>query len=131
MLMGFRALIVDDSAMMRQFAILSLAPISDLVCGQACDGMQALKELADGSYDILITDVNMPRIDGIKLVEMIRRDPQCRDLPVIVMTTEGADDAKRAALAVGADGYLTKPLQTAQLIKMVRKLLDPEQRRHG
>lgn len=128
--MSFRALIVDDSAMMRQFMILSLAPIAALTCDQAADGMQALKQLASASYDILITDVNMPQIDGIKLVEMIRKDPQYRDLPVIVVTTVGANGAKQAALDVGADAYLTKPLQTTQLIKIVRMLLDPEWLRH-
>jgi two-component system chemotaxis response regulator CheY len=131
MRMSFRALIVDDSTMMRQLMILALAPITGLVCDQAGDGIQAIKRLVCEPYDILITDVNMPQIGGIKLVEMIRKDLQYSDLPVIVVSTEGTEDVRRAAQEAGADAYLTKPLQPTQLIAMVRKLLDQEGRATG
>ncbi len=128
--MRYRILIVDDSAMMRQFVTASLSAVSGLSCDQACDGMQALKMLAADRYDILITDINMPQIDGLKLLELVRKDPQYCNLPVVVVTTEGAELTREAALAAGADEYLTKPLQTGQVVRAVRKMLDPENRRH-
>ncbi len=128
--MKYRILIVDDSAMMRQFVAVSLSAVPGLSCDQAGDGMQALKMLAAGRYDILITDINMPQIDGLKLLELVRKDPQYCNLPVVVVTTEGAELTRDAALAAGADEYLTKPLQTGKVVRAVRKMLDPENRRH-
>lgn len=124
-----RVLVVDDSPTMRQFVIFALQRLPGLQIDEAEDGVSALKKLAEEKYDLLLTDLHMPLLDGLRLIGLLRNDLSYKSLPIVVITTENSQLTRQKALAAGADEYLTKPLQTAGLINVVRKLLDPEKRR--
>ncbi|MEA3363910.1 MAG: response regulator [Thermodesulfobacteriota bacterium] len=121
-----KVLVVDDSPTMRQFIIFALQRLPGLQIDEAGDGVAALKQLSSEKYDLLLTDIHMPMMDGLKLVGLVRNDVNYKHLPIIVVTTEGSTVTRERALRVGANEYITKPLQTAQLITVVRNLLDPE-----
>lgn len=124
-----KVLVVDDSPTMRQFIIFALQRLPGLQIAEAGDGVAALKQLSAEKYDLLLTDIHMPMMDGLKLVGLVRNDVNYKKLPIIIVTTEGANVTRERALGIGADEFLTKPLQTANLIAVVRRLLDPETRR--
>lgn len=124
-----RVLVVDDSPTMRQFVIFALQRLPGLQIDEAEDGVSALKKLAEEKYDLLLTDLHMPLLDGLRLIGLLRNDLSYKGLPIVVITTENSQLTRQKALAAGADEYLTKPLQTAGLINVVRTLLDPEKRR--
>ncbi len=119
-----RVLVVDDSPTMRQLIVFALRRIADLQIDEAGDGVAALKKLSVDSYDLLLTDINMPIMDGLKLVSLVRNDPQYKSLPVVVITTEGAQLDRERAIALGANEYITKPIQTARIIEVTRQLLE-------
>lgn len=125
-MMPAKVLVVDDSPIMRQFVVLALQRLPQLQIEEAGDGIEALKRLASGDFDLLLSDIHMPLIDGMKLLSLIRKDPVCRQMPVIIITTEGSNITRERALALGANAYLTKPLQTAALVETVRQLLAAE-----
>lgn len=125
-MMPAKVLVVDDSPTMRQFVVLALQRLPHLQIEEAGDGVEALKRLSSGDFDLLLSDIHMPLIDGIKLLSLIRKDPVCSRMPVIMITTEGSDMTRERALDLGANAYLTKPLQTAVLIETVRRLLEAE-----
>lgn len=120
-----KVLVVDDSPTMRQFIVFALQRLPGLQIDEAGDGVSALKQLSSEKYNLLLTDINMPMMDGLKLVGLIRNDAMYANLPIIVITTEGAMVTRERAIEIGATEYITKPLQTARLIEVVRRLLDP------
>ncbi len=120
-----KVLVVDDSPTMRQLIVFALRRIAGLQIHEAGDGVAALKKLSAESYDLLLTDINMPIMDGLKLVSLVRNDPQYKSLPVVVITTEGAQMDRERAIALGANEYITKPIQTARIIEVTRQLLEP------
>ena len=123
-----KLLVVDDSPTMRQFIVFALQRLSGVQIHEAGNGVAALKLLSTETFDLLLTDINMPMMDGLKLVGLIRSDEHYKKLPIIVITTEGSEITRERAIQAGANAYITKPLQTARLIEVVRKLLDPETR---
>jgi two-component system chemotaxis response regulator CheY len=108
---------------MRQLIVFALRRIKSLKVSEADDGVDALKQLQAGSFDILITDINMPIMDGLKLVSMVRKDANHKDIPIVIITTEGAQEDRERALALGANSYITKPIQAPQVINTVKELL--------
>ncbi len=124
-----KVLVVDDSPTMRQFIVFALQRLPGLRIDEAGDGVAALKQLSAEKYDLLLTDIHMPMMDGLKLVGLIRNDAIYEELPIIVITTEGSEVTRKRAINIGVDEYITKPLQTTHLIEVVRRLLDPETRR--
>ncbi len=109
--------------MMRQLLVLALSRLKRMRITEADDGVDALRKLAAGRFDILLTDINMPIMDGLKLVRRVRTDPVHKDIPIVVITTEGAREDRDRALALGASEYITKPIQGPQLVTKVRALL--------
>ena len=118
-----RFLVVEDSPTMRQLITFSLKRIPNAKIVEASDGVEALKRLKDEQFDLVISDINMPLLDGLKLVSMIRNDPAYQSLPIIIVTTEGAPADRDKGLALGANAYLAKPIQTNELLKVVKGLL--------
>ena len=118
-----QALVVEDSPTMRQLIVFALRRLPTLKVTEADDGMDALKKLKAGKFDILITDINMPMMDGLKLVSMVRKDEVHKDIPIIIITTEGAQEDRQRALSLGANAYITKPIQAPQVISKVKDLL--------
>ncbi|SRR5215472_6188856 len=121
--MALTALIVEDSPTMRQLIVFALRRIRDLEVVEADDGVDALKKLAGGRFDIILADINMPIMDGLKLVKRVRSDELYRGVPIVIITTEGGDEDRQRALALGADAYITKPIQAPQVIAKVKQLL--------
>ncbi len=118
------ALVVEDSPMMRQLLVFALARIKQLRVTEADDGVDGLRKLSSHKFDIILTDINMPIMDGLKLVKRVRTDPVHKDTPIIVITTEAAEEDRQRALQLGANAYITKPIQAPQVIQKVRELLN-------
>ncbi len=118
-----RVLVVDDSPTMRQLIVFALRRIPGLQIDEAGDGVAALKKLSNLCYNLLLTDINMPIMDGLKLISLVRNDSQYNALPIIVITTEGAALDRERATALGANEYITKPIQTARIIEATQRLL--------
>ncbi len=119
-------LVVEDSPVMRQLLVFALARVRNLRVVEADDGVDGLRKLAATRFDIVITDINMPVMDGLKLVRRIRSDPTHKDTPVIIITTEGSQEDRQRALQLGANAYITKPIQAPQVIAKVKELLGIE-----
>ena len=117
-------LVVEDSPTMRQLLVYALKRIPDMSTIEAADGVDALKKLASSPRpDLIITDINMPIMDGLKLVQRVRTDDKLRDVPIIIITTEGGAEDRARALALGANAYITKPIQASAVLTKVRELL--------
>src|SRR6478735_5215037 len=114
----YSCLVVEDSPMMRQLLVFALARLKNLRVTEADDGVDGLKKLASAKFDIILTDINMPIMDGLKLVKRVRSDPTHKDTPIVIITTEGANEDRQRALQLGANAYITKPIQAPQVIEL-------------
>lgn len=112
---------VDDSASVRQVVSFTLKEAGYQVI-EAADGQDALSKLK-GIVHLVITDLNMPRINGIELVKRLRAMPAYKFVPIVVLTTESQDEKKRQAKAAGATGWIVKPFRSQQLLAVVKKVL--------
>jgi len=121
--MARTALVVEDSPTMRQLIVFALKRIRELEVVEADDGVDALRKLAGARFDIILTDINMPIMDGLKLVKRLRGDEVHKDVPIVIITTEGGEEDRQRALALGANAYITKPIQAPQVIAKVKELL--------
>ena len=119
-------LVVEDSPMMRQLLVFALSRVKQLKVTEADDGVDGLRKLATGKFDIILTDINMPIMDGLKLVRRVRTDAVHKNVPIIVITTESAEEDRQRALSLGANAYITKPIQAPQVIAKVKELLNIE-----
>lgn len=117
-----RILTVDDSAAMRQMVEVTLAAAGYDV-QKAVDGREALQLAQSQAFDLVITDVNMPNMDGIALVRGLRALPAYRFTPVLVLTTEHSDELKNEGRQAGATGWLVKPFNPDRLLATVAKVL--------
>ncbi|ORJ63643.1 response regulator [Geothermobacter hydrogeniphilus] len=120
---AFKVLIVEDSPTMRQLIVFALKRIRGLQISEANDGVDGLKKLSAERFDLIFTDINMPIMDGLKLVSLVRNDPGYKDVPIVIITTEGANEDRERALALGANEYITKPIQTTKIMDAARRLL--------
>jgi two-component system chemotaxis response regulator CheY len=117
-------LVVEDSPTMRQLIAFSLKRFRNAKVIEAVDGVDALKILAGPEkIDLILTDINMPVMDGLKLVSLVRQNSELRDIPIIIITTEGAEEDRERGLALGANAYICKPIQSSHLIKTISDLL--------
>lgn len=116
-------MVVEDSPTMRQLIIFALKRLPDFNVVEAVDGMDALNKLSSETFDLILVDINMPVMDGLKLVSLLRSDPKYKKTPIIIITTEGAEEDRKKAMAIGATAYLSKPIHTQELLKMVGELL--------
>ena len=119
----FKVLIVEDSPTMRQLIVFALKRIRGLQISEANDGVDGLKKLSAERFDLIFTDINMPIMDGLKLVSLVRNDPGYKDVPIVIITTEGANEDRERALALGANEYITKPIQTTKIMDAAKRLL--------
>jgi two-component system chemotaxis response regulator CheY len=117
--MGKRVMAVDDSATVRKVLQATLVSAGYEVV-EAVDGVDALEKLSGDSVDMLVTDLNMPKIDGIGLIQEVRKKPGNRFMPIIMLTSESQPEKKSAGKAAGASGWITKPFNPDQLLAVVR-----------
>jgi two-component system chemotaxis response regulator CheY len=116
-------LVVEDSPTMRQLISFAIKRVPNSRVIEATDGVDALKKLSSEKIDLILADINMPVMDGLKLVSLVRGNPQFKDIPIIIVTTEGADEDRKRALSIGANAYLPKPIQTQELLKLINNYL--------
>jgi two-component system chemotaxis response regulator CheY len=115
-------LAVDDSASMRQMVAFTLKGAGYEVM-EADDGVNALKTAKGKKVDLVVTDVNMPNMDGIALIKELRQLPDYRFTPILMLTTESGDGKKSEGKAAGATGWIVKPFNPDQLLATIKKVL--------
>ena len=115
-------LAVDDSASMRQMVTFTLKNAGFDVT-EAVDGQDALDKASVRDFDLVLTDQNMPRLDGIGLTKRLREQPKFKSTPILILTTESSDQMKQAGRAAGATGWLVKPFDPAKLIEVIGKVM--------
>lgn len=119
--MGKTIMTVDDSASIRQMVTFTLKEAGyDVV--EAVDGKDALSKV-NGNIGMVITDLNMPNLDGIGLIRELRKSAACKFIPIIMLTTESQDSKKQEGKAAGATGWIVKPFTPDQLLAVVKKVL--------
>ncbi|UCF29839.1 MAG: response regulator [bacterium] len=121
--MAKRILVVEDSPITRSLIISSLEDLGDFTAVEASNGFQALRKLPEYLPDLVITDINMPDINGLEVVRFVKENENFKHIPVIIVTTEGRDVDRERGLKLGADRYLIKPFDPEDLQRHVRDLL--------
>ena len=120
--MGKRIMTVDDAASVRQLVSFTLQKEGyDVV--EASNGKEAVEKLSATTVDMVVTDLNMPEMNGIELIKNLRAQAKYRFIPIIMLTTESQAGAKQEGKAAGATGWIVKPFQPEQLIGVVKKVL--------
>ena len=113
---------VDDSASIRQMVSFTLKDAGYAVI-EAVDGKDALAKLPGAGVNMIITDLNMPNMDGIELIRQVRANAECKFIPIIMLTTESQTEKKQEGKAAGATGWIVKPFKPEQLLAVVKKVL--------
>jgi two-component system chemotaxis response regulator CheY len=121
-----RILIVEDSPTMRQLLAFALKRLKGIEIVEATDGMDGLRKVTSDHFDLAFVDINMPVMDGLKLISLIRGEQSLESMGICVITTEGAKDDRERALALGANEYLTKPIQANRVLAVAKGLLKLE-----
>jgi two-component system chemotaxis response regulator CheY len=115
-------LAVDDSASIRQMVTFTLKS-SGYEVVEAVDGMDGLEKAKAKGFSLILTDQNMPRMDGLTLIKSLRAMPQYKTVPILMLTTESSDAMKQQGRAAGATGWLVKPFDPQKLIEVVKKVI--------
>jgi two-component system, chemotaxis family, chemotaxis protein CheY len=118
------ALVVEDSAIMRGIIVSSLSNLQDVRAVEAPNGFEALRKLPQEKFDIILTDINMPDINGLELLSFLKNHPHYRTIPVVIISTEKSETDRKRGLELGADDYLTKPFEPGELENIIRKILN-------
>jgi two-component system chemotaxis response regulator CheY len=120
-----RILIAEDSPTMRSLLASSLEALGGGVkVTEVATGFEALRQLPRVRFDLVVTDINMPDINGLELISFVKGNPAYRDIPTIIVSTEGSDRDREKGLALGADAYLVKPFEPEALRDAARMLLE-------
>lgn len=115
-------LVVDDSSTVRKL-ITYILKRENYETLEATDGIEALEKLALNNVDLIIADLNMPKMDGLELIRIIRGSPSYEKVPIVMLTTETDETEKREALEIGANIYLMKPVPPSMLLNKIENLL--------
>ncbi len=118
-----RILIVEDSPTMRQLLVFALRRLKNVEIVEAQDGMDGLRKVSSDHFDLALIDINMPVMDGLKLIRLMRGEETLKNIPIVVITTEGASEDRERALGLGANEYLTKPIQANRVLSVVKDLM--------
>lgn len=122
-------LVVEDSSAMRAFVRASLEPIAGCEVAVAENGFEALRVLPRRHYDLILTDINMPDINGLELIRFVRRSESHRHTPIVIISTDGSARDRERALALGATEYVVKPFTAEGLRAIVERQLADQVRR--
>jgi two-component system chemotaxis response regulator CheY len=115
-------LVVDDSSIMRMFLVMNMRRMLRVNITEAVNGKEALATLMNGRFDLLLTDMNMPEMGGAELVRFVRNGLKS-DMPIVIITTKGESKDRDLGMKLGANAYLTKPVDVKELIKTILKYL--------
>jgi two-component system, chemotaxis family, chemotaxis protein CheY len=116
-------LIVEDSATTRALIRAVIDEIGEFETLEASSGFEALKMLPQQQYDLIITDINMPDINGLELISFIRNNPRFIQLPIVIVSTERSEEDKKRGMALGATAYVTKPFKSFELQEIIKKAI--------
>lgn len=116
-------LVVEDSKAIRSMIRVSLEETGGFFAVEAGNGFEALKTLPSRRFDLIITDINMPDINGLELISYVKSNPTYRDIPLIIVSTEKTEEDKKRGIALGAAGYVAKPFTKEQLMAMIATVL--------
>lgn len=116
-------LIVEDSATTRSLIRAVIDELGDFETVEASSGFEALKMLPLQQYDLIITDINMPDINGLELISFVRNNPRYDHLPVIIVSTERSEEDKKRGMALGAAAYVAKPFKSFELQEIIKKTI--------
>ena len=116
-------LVVEDSRAIRSMIRVSLEEAGGFFAVEAGNGFEALKTLPTRRFDLIITDINMPDINGLELIGYVKSNPTYRDIPLIIVSTEKTEEDKKRGITLGAAGYVVKPFRKEELMGMVTKVL--------
>ncbi len=116
-------LIVEDSATTRALIRAVIDELGEFETGEAASGFEALKMLPQQEYDLIITDINMPDINGLELINFIRSNARYKQIPIIIVSTERSEEDKKRGMALGATAYVTKPFKSVELQEIIKKTL--------
>jgi two-component system chemotaxis response regulator CheY len=117
-------LVVEDSKAIRSMIRVSLEEAGGFFAVEAGNGFEALKTLPTRRFDLIITDINMPDINGLELIGYVKSNPAYRDIPLIIVSTEKSEEDKKRGITLGAAGYVVKPFRKEELLAMVTKVLE-------
>jgi two-component system chemotaxis response regulator CheY len=118
-------LIVEDSATTRALIRAIIDELGEFETVEAGSGFEALKMLPQQEYDLIVTDINMPDINGLELINFVRNNPRYNHLPIIIVSTERSEEDKKRGMALGATAYVTKPFKSSELQEVIKKILVP------
>jgi len=118
-----KILIIEDSSTMRSLIASTIEEMSGFESVEASNGFEALKALPSQHFDMIITDLNMPDINGLEIIKFVKEHPAYKEIPLVVVTTEVEEEDRRKGLALGASEYITKPFDPDNLKKVVRRIL--------
>lgn len=121
--MAKKILIAEDSPTMRSLIVSTISVLGDFDMVEAANGFEALRALPREKVDLVITDINMPDINGLELVSFIKQNPHYQNTPLIIISTEGSERDREKGLALGADAYLVKPFSPEALQELIRHYL--------
>ncbi len=121
--MKTKILVVEDSGPMRSLIAAALEEHLEVDVYEAESGFAALKLIPDTMFNIIITDINMPDINGLELISFLRQHPNFKSVPIIIISTEGAEADRKRGIEIGANDYLVKPFTEGQLVNTVQKFL--------
>ena len=121
--MAKKILVTEDSSTMRALIASTIAAVGDYEIVEAANGFEALRILPREKVDMVLTDINMPDINGLELVSFIRGNANYKDLPLVIISTEGSERDRLKGLDLGADAYLVKPFAPEELQQLILKFL--------
>jgi two-component system chemotaxis response regulator CheY len=116
-------LVVDDSSTTRSLISSQLSECGDYEIQEAATGFEALKMLPAGKVDLIITDINMPDINGLELISFVRENPIYRDIPTVIISTEDSAEDRKRGMELGAEEYIVKPFTVGELREAVERVL--------
>lgn len=117
-------LIVEDSSTTRALIKAIIEDMGDFHTVEAGSGFDALKLLPTQEFDLIITDINMPDINGLEFINFMKNNPKYKDLPLIIVSTERSEEDKKRGMALGAVAYITKPFKADELQKIIKQVID-------
>ncbi len=121
--MKIKVLVVEDNNAMRNLIATALDQHLDVDVYEAENGFAALKLLPENEFQLILTDINMPDINGLELISFLRQHPSYKEVPILIITTEAGEEDRKRGIAIGADGYLVKPFTEGDLVNLVQQHL--------
>ena len=121
--MSKKVLVVEDSSTMRSLIVTTVEDLLGYETVEVKNGIEALKVLPTQSFDLIITDINMPNINGLEVVKFVKENPRYKAIPMIIVSTEQGEKEIQKGLALGASEYLTKPFHPENLKKVIQKVM--------